>query len=210
MFGCGSKLTRSVGHSVGMGHVYDRLVEARSECGFLVLPEICRLRPFTISLARHIGRGQFDEAINELRAALKGNASDVASLEMIAQCHYWSGRADQAISACQQALKYDPDSFDAHALLSQLHAARNEHENAATHARRGLECYPEPLPRLPSLLDSAHTLLSRIIPLLRGAPTPNEALQSTEAEHAEWYDWAKKYLDWYDATSGEAMRPRQH
>lgn len=176
----------------------------------MILPEICSLRPFTLRFARQIGRGQLDEAIREMRAALKGNASDLASLEMIAQCHDWLGRADDAMSACQQALKYDPHSFCMHALLSRLHAARDEHDDAAMHARRGLECYPEPLPPLPRFFETAHTFLSRIFPRYRGSPSPNEALRSAETERAEWYSWAKQYLDWYDAIYGETTQPRQH
>lgn len=168
------------------------------------------MRPFTFSLARKIGRGQLGDAVSEMRAALRGNASDLASLEMIAQCHYWAGRADDAITACRQALRYDPNCFSAHVLLSQLHASRDEHEDAATHARRGLECYQEPLPRVPRILDTAHILLSRIFPRLRSTPTPNEALQSVEAENVEWYNWAKQYLDWYDATYRDSLQPRSH
>ena len=42
-------------------------------------------------------------------------------------------------------LVHDPNAFDMHVLLSQMLAGKGQHENAALHARKGLESYPEPL-----------------------------------------------------------------
>lgn len=166
------------------------------------------MRPYTASFARKVGRGQLDEAIDEIRGTLKGDASDAHSLEMIAQCHHWAGRPDEAISACREALKYDSNSFPMLSLLARLLADRDEHENAAIYARKGLESYPEPL-KVPRFVDALFKIMSVFIPRLRGV-TPTDALKQVEAEDAEWFAWAKQYLDWYDSVFGDSVRPPSH
>ena len=39
---------------------------------------------------------------------------------------------------------------------------------------------------------------------------PEAALSSVEAINAEWFDWAKRYLSWYDATYGDEINPVNH
>lgn len=165
--------------------------------------------PFTTRLAKLIGRQDFDGAIDRLRAGLRGDASDADSHILIAQCHFWGGRLDESIAACAEALRCDPELFDAHALLAQLHARKDNHREAAIHARRGIECFPEPLPEFPPVLTSMFKFMGRIFPLFRG-PSPDAALQRVAAERTEWFDWAKSYLSWYDETSGEQVKPTEH
>ncbi len=31
-----------------------------------------------------------------------------------------------------------------------------------------------------------------------------------ESERASWFDWAKKYLAWYDLTYGDELGPMEH
>ncbi len=160
--------------------------------------------------ARMVGRQEFDKAIEYLRAGLKGDASDQNSLELIADCYHWAGRNEEAITACREALAANPVSFDMHAMLAQLLANKGEHENAATHARKGLESYPEPLPEIPPSIISAFKFLSRIMPRLFSAPPPDEALKRVYEWRAGWFDWAKSYLSWYDQTYGEKVKPIEH
>jgi len=162
--------------------------------------------PFTVKFSRMIGWQEFDKAIDYLRSGLRGNKSDLSSLEMIAHCHLWAGRPDDAIKACHEALHCDSESFAMHSTLAQLLAEKGEHEDAAIHARRGLECYPAPLPKVPRSVTLSYQFLSRVFPRLRGAD-PNEAIRSVEAEQADWFDWAKKYLEWYDGTHNGKLSP---
>jgi tetratricopeptide (TPR) repeat protein len=156
-----------------------------------------------------LGRQEYDKAIDYLRAGLKGDKSDYDSLSMIANCHHWAGHHDQAIVVGEEALKLDPGSFDMHALLAELFAVKGDHENAIVHARKGLECYPEPVPTVPNSIISVFRLLGRIFPSLRDAD-PNEGLRSVEASRAEWFSWAKQYLIWHDATHGGTGAPVVH
>jgi tetratricopeptide (TPR) repeat protein len=156
-----------------------------------------------------IGRQEFDKAIAHLRSELRGNASDISSLEMIAHCHHWAGRADEAIKAGREALQCDPKSFDMHALLSQLLVDKGEHEDAAIYARLGLENFLEPLPEIPGFFLKVHRALEYFFPILQGA-SPDQAIKRSESNRADWYDWAKSYLDWYDATYGDTLGPIKH
>lgn len=165
-----------------------------------------------MKFARMIGRSEFDKAIDYLRAGLKDNASDAASLEMIANCHHWAGRNEQAIVACREALACDPNAFEMHALLARLLAEKGEKEGAAIHARQGLEHYPEPLPAIPRFYMSAFNALCRIAPSFHIA-NPEEAIRRVDTMHADWFHWAKRYLEWYDQAHGtkrDSVRPTEH
>ncbi|MEQ8823753.1 MAG: tetratricopeptide repeat protein [Filomicrobium sp.] len=166
-------------------------------------------QPFTCRLAYHIGRQEFDAAIDHLRSNLNDDGSDAAALEMIAQCHFWAGRSAKAVAVAHEALDHDPDLFAVHALLANLYAENGEHSNAATHARRGLECYPEPLPEVPAFLIWTYRVLSSLLPRFRDAD-PRAVLKQQELEHSEWYRWANAYLDWYDSTYDESLKPSDH
>lgn len=165
--------------------------------------------PFTPKVARLIGREDFDGAIEYLRAKLRGNASDVAALEMIAQCHQWAGRTQEAISTCREALRYDAVAFESHAMLARLLAQEGTHVDAAAHARSGLECFPEPLPGIPQSFVRAIQGLGRIFPFVREFD-PNGALQRGETERREWFEWATRYLGWYDKAYGDTQTPVRH
>ena len=166
------------------------------------------MRPFTLRFAELIGRQDFDGAIEYLRVRLKGDASDLASLEMIAQCHHWARRPGEAIAACRDALTYDTTSFDMHALIAQLLAEEGEHDAVANHARKGLECYPEPLPGVPRFLSSIGNALSRLF--WNRTLDADMALKRVEAERADWFSWANRYLSWYDANFDKTTKPSQH
>ena len=163
-----------------------------------------------IRLARMVGRRDYDAAIDYLRAGLCGDTSDIFSLELIARCHRWRGRNDEAITASREALALDPLSFNSHVLLAELLAEMGEHEQAASHARKGLEAYPEPFDVPPRVLVWLFGALRRIVPLLRNVPNADELLKRHSDSRAEWFNWAKKYLSWYDTTFGEATTPSEH
>lgn len=167
------------------------------------------MRLVTFHLARLIGRRKFDAAIDHLRSGLRGGKSDVDSLEMIAMCHQWADRNDEAIETFRKALALEPASFNSYSQLAQLLAEKGEHENAAVHARKGLEFFPEPLEELPRVIALAHKALCRVVPRLRRAH-PDGQLPDLNESNTRWFNWAQEYLAWYDATYDESESPAKH
>ncbi|MGI9408670.1 MAG: tetratricopeptide repeat protein [Hyphomicrobiaceae bacterium] len=167
------------------------------------------MRPLSICISNLIGREDFDGAVDYLRAGLKGDASDLDTLKMIAHCHHWAGNTDDAIAVSREALIHDPALFEMHAILAQLLADKGEHEDACFHACKGLVNYPEPQPEPPGLRNSIAACLSRIS-ATEPEPSPNLAMQWVKAGRTEWFDWAKQYLNWYETTRGETVKPTEH
>ncbi|MEO1205290.1 MAG: tetratricopeptide repeat protein [Pseudomonadota bacterium] len=167
------------------------------------------VRLSTIKVARLIGRKEFDAAIELLRSKLKGDASDQYSFEMIAYCCQSAGRSDDAIASCRAALKLDPQSYEMHALLAQLLADQGAYEDAAIHALRGLEYYPEPMPEIPKVVLSVLRVLGRFLPRLNRTSF-EKALADIDEDRANWFRWATEYLRWYDRTHADQLTPPRH
>ena len=182
---------------------------SQTEPGCLPDPEAGALFPFDLRLARMIGRGQRNAAIDYLRTGRKGDKSDVDILEMMAMLHRGAGRNDEAISVSREALALDPASFDSHALLAEILAENGEHEQAALHARRGLEHFPEPMPEMPKAVWLVWKALFLLLPRLRRA-YPDGRLPDFSHANTAWFDWARAYLDWYDSTFAESTSPTEH
>lgn len=164
-----------------------------------------------VELARCIGRRDFDRAVQVLNESLSNSEADVPSLVLIAQCHRSAGRDDMAIASAQRALAYDPRNFGSIRLMSEIYAKRREHDTAARYVRLGLESYPEPLPPMPKIFFRLLRVLAAISPRLRRIEaSAREDLGDRNKENAQWYGWAKEYLAWYDARSGNRQAPRVH
>jgi tetratricopeptide (TPR) repeat protein len=167
------------------------------------------MRPFSIKLARLVGRRDFEGAIAYVRSRLKNDRSDLASWDMIAHLQTWAGRPEEAVEACQKALRLDPNYFEAHAMLAQLLSKSGAHEDAARHARRGLECFSPPFEKLPSWFDRLLPRYGRSIE--HGSKeSPNQTLERMDKKKAEWFEWAQHYLSWYDLTFADSVKPRPH
>lgn len=164
-----------------------------------------------MEVARCVGRKDFDGAIRVLEASLSHDSTDIPSLEMIALCHRWSYRDDMAIATAQQALAYDPKSFGAIRLLSEMYAERDDHDTAARFVRLGLESFPEPAPPVPNMFFWILRLISIVVPRLRRLEeAAKRDLGDRNKDNREWYSWAKQYLAWYDAASGNQQMPTVH
>ena len=167
-----------------------------------------------MKFARLIGGGDFDRAIKLLTDGLAKATSDVNRLdfmERIALCHWGASRADDAIESLNKALEIDPKSFFSLKLLSECHAMRNEHDAAATFARRAMEAYPDPLPQPPKLVPRLLRGLARIVPKYRSLFLDIEKqVADPDCGDPKWYAWAKDYLKWYDASRGTSIAPRLH
>ena len=170
---------------------------------------LVELRPLSSGISSLVGREDFGGAVDFLRAGLKGDASDLNTLKMIAHCHHWAGHTDEAIAVGREALNYDPTSFEMHAILAQLLADKGEHQEAVAHANQGLLNYPVSSPEQTAspALDGSNSSEVATPP---GAGSSDLASQWVSAGRTEWFDWAKSYLSWYESARGETVGPTEH
>lgn len=153
-------------------------------------------------VARCVGRKDYDGAIRALEGSLSNTSEDAPSLVMIAKCHRWSNRNDDALAVAQRILTFDPTNFDAFELLSEVHAERQEHETATRFIRLGLEHFPEPTPPPPKYLFRLLRIGALVSRRLRDLEeTARSDLGDLDRGKREWYQWATKYLAWYESDS---------
>jgi tetratricopeptide (TPR) repeat protein len=162
-----------------------------------------------LALARLVGRRDFDGAIRIVSRGLTNSNKDVSSLTMIAQCHLWADREDQALASAEQALRYDSKNFKAIELVARIFINRSQHETAVEYVRAGLENFPSPSPPMPRFYLWLTRALGRVSRRLKWA---EGSLRDLDKSDREWYDWAKKYLAWYDEThpDGRSEIPTVH
>ncbi len=164
--------------------------------------------------ARLAGGGDFDQSIAILADGLAAATDDVSRLDLIERiglCHWGARRPGDAIETLNKALAISPNSFFSLKLLSECHAMKDEHDTAAAFARRALEAYPEPLPKVPGFYLRVCRGIVRLFPKYRDIFKDVEANASDpERDTRAWYAWAKAYLKWYDETRGTSVTPKLH
>ena len=164
-----------------------------------------------LAVGRALRREHYDEAIEIYTRGLNGTVSDVPNLEMIAFCHLWAGRPESAIVAANKVLALNGKSFQALSMLGKIYARQGNHEIASKFVRLGLEAYPSDLPPIPSWMLGVVRLLGFIAPRFRkNLPEIEATLRDPSSPDKEWFVWAKKYLEWYDATYGQDSNPKNH
>jgi len=158
-------------------------------------------------VAKLIGRKEFPAAIRMLEEHLIDDPSDLFSLMMLAECYHWSGSDDKAIQTASRILQYDANDFSGLRLLSEIYARREEKDRAAEFVRRALENFPQPIPHPPRMLISVAKFFARILPPLRHMQARDFDPNTSDRE---WFDWAKRYLAWYDGATGGNASPVLH
>jgi len=168
--------------------------------------------PFTLQLARHIGRRDYASAIAHLQTYLQTHPGEVAGWTLLAQCHRLAGSDARAIESATAALRHDAGDFSALKMLSEIHASRNEHEVAVAFIRRGLENFPLPSPPMPRILLKTFRLAALLLPKRLGASIESDlpGFEDPDRENRTWFAWAKNYLRWYDGTTGNSSTPSVH
>lgn len=164
-----------------------------------------------LKIARLIGKGDFDRAIEILTRSLKNSESDVFTLETIAMCHQSAGRVELAIQAAYKAYELDSTSFGAVSKLGELHASLGRHHEAIQFVRAGLAIPQQQIPPTPKFVLKIFNALARVFPRLKGSLREAEMIANNpDMIHQPWLDWAHKYVEWYENTYDEESGPAKH
>ena len=168
--------------------------------------------PFTLELAKLIGRSDFPNAIRYLQTYLGMHPQELHGWTFLAQCQRWAGSDAEAIESATQALQLNPTDFAALRMLSEIYATRNDEEKAVTFIRRGLENFPEPLPPVPPALIKAFRFVAPVLPKRLAAAVELDipGFEDRGAGDRKWFNWAKEYLAWYEGETGNSAVPIVH
>ena len=162
-------------------------------------------------VSRSIGRKDFPEAIQALEDCVSRDPLDTATLGLLAECHRWSGSDDKALEVAERVLGIDPHDFSSLKLLSEILAHRGEHQLAVAYVRRGLEQYPEEMDPVSPYLVTLAKVVMRILRPRRSIPAEDFApWERINGKNREWFEWAKRYLAWFDSDTGSSTLPALH
>jgi len=163
-----------------------------------------------MKVARCMGRKDYAQALEYLGQMKQSEDANPYTLSMIARCHEGAGDLDSAITAANDALSIDSGHFYSLQLLARVHLARKDYENAKEYVQRALQSYPEPLPGPPRFFFWILRVLS-VFPAIRRVEEQARAdLEDPNKDTKEWYEWAKKYLKWYEEEFGDKAEPTVH
>lgn len=88
-------------------------------------------------------RGQFDEALEEYRQALRTGPNTVDGLVSVGNALFAKGRQDEAMEFYERALQVNPDNPEAHVNLAVILANRGQIEEAMEHDRKAIQVNPK-------------------------------------------------------------------
>ena len=159
---------------------------------------------------RCMGRGDYMQALEHLQALRDSEEPNPYTLCMIARCYESAEDLDSAIGAANAALALNGEHFESLQLLARVYLTRSDYEKTKDYVQRALRNYPEPLPGSPRFFFWVLRVLSIFPAIRRLEKAAKEDLSDPNKDAKEWYDWAKKYLSWYEEEFGEKAEQTVH
>ncbi len=157
-----------------------------------------------------MGRKDYAQALEHLSQIKKSEEPNPHTFSMIARCHEGAGDLDAAIAAANNALSIDSGHFYSLQLLTRVYLVRKDYEKTKEYVQRALQSYPEPLPGPPRFFFWILRILSVFSAIRRVDKQAREELEHPNKDTEEWYEWAKKYLKWYEEEFGDKAEPTVH
>jgi cytochrome c-type biogenesis protein CcmH/NrfG len=156
-----------------------------------------------MALGLAVGRNDIEQIESICSKALALDQRDVMALMVLADTYWRNKQFEKAMPPALQALKLDPKDFYAIRIVAGVHAERGEHESAYQHAKRLLAAGPPDFPptKAASRILAPFSWLPKIR-RLRERVARDE--KENETSYAEWIQWAKGYVSWYESSSSSA------
>lgn len=156
-----------------------------------------------LALGPAVGRNDVSQIEAICAEALESNPRDFMALMVLADTRWRNKQPDRALPLALKALEVNPD--DAHALriVAGVYAEQGAHETAYPFAKRLANANP-------STNSPAGTASRILAPFTWIAKVRrlSERIRKDDAEtktsYAEWAQWAKGYVSWYEANSRSA------
>ena len=156
-----------------------------------------------MALGGAVGRNDIGRIESICSQALSVDKRDLMALMVLADTYWRNKQFEKAISPALQALEFDPNDFYAIRIVAGVYAERGEHESAYRHAKRLLTAGP---PTFPPTKETSRILapfawIPRIRRLRERVARDED---ENETSYAEWMQWAKGYVSWYESSSPSA------
>ncbi len=78
----------------------------------------------------HLLHGEFEQAVEELSAAIESNPADAEALHHRATAHVWLGQNEEALADAEEAVRLDPDDVDSYHARAAAHLACGHYDSA--------------------------------------------------------------------------------
>jgi tetratricopeptide (TPR) repeat protein len=156
-----------------------------------------------LALGPAVGRNDVSRIEAICAEALETDPRDFMALMILADTHWRNKQPDRALPLALKAVALDPDDVHALRIVAGVYAERGAHEAAYPFAKRLANAKPSSLSpaKTASRILAPFTWIAKVRRL-------NERVRKDEAEsktsYAEWAQWAKGYVSWYEASSRSA------
>jgi len=156
-----------------------------------------------LALGPAVGRNDVSRIEAICAEALESDPRDFMALMVLADTLWRNKQPDKALSLGLKALELDPNDVHALRIVAGIYAERGTHEAAYPFAKRLANADSPTLSpaRATSRILAPFTWIAKVRRL-------NERVRKDEAEskasYAEWTQWAKGYVSWYEASSRSA------
>ena len=156
-----------------------------------------------LALGPAVGRNDVSRIEAICAEALESDPRDFMALMVLADTLWRNKQPDRALPLALKALELDPNDVHALRIAAGIYAERGAHEAAYPFAKRLANANPSTLSpaKAASRILTPFTWIAKVRRL-------NERVRKDEAEskasYAEWAQWAKGYVSWYEASSRSA------
>lgn len=154
-------------------------------------------------VSRAVGRGDDSRVETLCSDALARDADDTFALGVLADMYWRNEKHEQALPFAMRTLDITPNDFDALRIATQAYFQRGDNHSTYRHAKCLCAEKPSVVPPNLGLADFLGPFVW--IPKVRAARAGAvESMREAESHRADWVEWAKEYVLWYESQSPTA------
>jgi len=156
-----------------------------------------------LQVSQAVGRGDDNRVEMLCNGALVRDAGDTFALGVLTNMYWRSEKYEQALPFALRILAITPNDFDALRIATRAYFNRSDYRLTYDYAK--CLCASMPSVLTPSLDLTAVLRPFGWIPIVRAARARvAENMSEEESHRADWTEWAKGYVLWYESESPTA------